>query len=188
MVLWALVLVFWFGMLMRAMLTARARGQREWANLFLFIACYAAAILINAMFDVVLEGPMQGIWFWCLFGFGVGSVMIYRARPVSESPGRCAMNFEQLIRSGQGLGRSGAYSGMLVGALASSVILGSPATVAAAPAVSDAPCPLGAIAVEPGTSIQAAVDSAGAGAAFCLKNGMHRMQVVRPPTGPELLR
>ncbi|MCA6114370.1 O-antigen ligase family protein [Bradyrhizobium sp. WSM 1738] len=80
-VLWALVLVSWFGMLMRAILTARARGHKQWADLFLFIGCYAAAILINATFDVVLEGPMQGIWFWCLFGFGVGSVMIYRAQP-----------------------------------------------------------------------------------------------------------
>jgi hypothetical protein len=24
---------------------------------------------------------MQGVWFWCLFGFGIGSVMIYRAQP-----------------------------------------------------------------------------------------------------------
>jgi hypothetical protein len=23
---------------------------------------------------------MQGTWFWCLFGFGIGSVMIYRAQ------------------------------------------------------------------------------------------------------------
>jgi hypothetical protein len=37
------------------------------------------AMLINASFDVALEGPMQGIWFWCLFGFGLGCVMVYRA-------------------------------------------------------------------------------------------------------------
>jgi hypothetical protein len=79
-VLWALVLVSWFGMLMRAILTALTRGHKDWANLFLFIGCYAMAIVINATFDVVLEGPMQGIWFWCLFGFGVGSVLIYRAQ------------------------------------------------------------------------------------------------------------
>jgi hypothetical protein len=36
--------------------------------------------MINATFDVALEGPMQGIWFWCLIGFGIGSVMIYRCR------------------------------------------------------------------------------------------------------------
>jgi hypothetical protein len=83
-VLWALVLVAWAGMLARAMLTARARGDKQWADLFVFIGCYVAAILINATFDVTLEGPMQGIWFWCLFGFGVGSVMIYRAHAVDR--------------------------------------------------------------------------------------------------------
>jgi hypothetical protein len=41
-------------------------------------------------------------------------------------------------------------------------------------------CPLDATAIEPGASIQARVDSAGEGAAFCLKNGVHRAQAVRP--------
>jgi hypothetical protein len=79
-VLWALVLVSWLGMLMKTMLTARARGHERWVELFLFVVCYAIAILINATFDVTLEGPMQGIWFWCLFGFGIGSAMVYRAQ------------------------------------------------------------------------------------------------------------
>jgi hypothetical protein len=79
-VLWALMLMSWFGMLTRTMLTARARGHERWVELLLFVVCYATAILINASFDVTLEGPMQGIWFWCLFGFGIGSVMIYRAQ------------------------------------------------------------------------------------------------------------
>ncbi len=54
--------------------------QTEWAGLFLFIGCYASSVMINATFDVALEGPMQGIWFWCLIGFGIGSVMIYRCQ------------------------------------------------------------------------------------------------------------
>jgi hypothetical protein len=83
-VLWVVLLVCWFGMLMRAMLTARARGHQTWVELFVFVTCYVMVILINASFDVVLEGPMQGIWFWCLFGFGIGSVMIYRAQPFNE--------------------------------------------------------------------------------------------------------
>ena len=41
-------------------------------------------------------------------------------------------------------------------------------------------CPHDAIAVEPGASIQAAVDFAGDGAVFCLRNGIHRVQAVRP--------
>ena len=49
--------------------------------------------------------------------------------------------------------------------------------------LSDDPCPPGAIAIAPGESIQAAVDRAGNGTAFCLKNGIHRVQVVRPLDG-----
>lgn len=89
-VLWLLVLISWGGMMLRAMLVARARGHKQWADLFLFIICYVTSIIINASFDVTLEGPMQGIWFWCLFGFGIGSVMVYRAQAADgiESSGR----------------------------------------------------------------------------------------------------
>jgi hypothetical protein len=79
-VLWALTLVTWAGMLLNAMLAAHARGHEQWVEVFLFSVCYAVSILINATFDVTLEGPMQGIWFWSLFGFGIGSVMVYRAQ------------------------------------------------------------------------------------------------------------
>ena len=41
------------------------------AGLFLFTGRYAMSFVINATFDVALEGPMQGIWFWCLVGFGI---------------------------------------------------------------------------------------------------------------------
>jgi Right handed beta helix region len=46
--------------------------------------------------------------------------------------------------------------------------------------VMDAACPAGSIAVPAGASIEAAVERAGEGAAFCLKHGVHRLQVVRP--------
>lgn len=78
--LWALLLASWFAMLTNAALTARRRGQTDWARLFLFVGCYIMSVIINATFDVALEGPMQGIWFWCLIGFGIGSVMVYRAQ------------------------------------------------------------------------------------------------------------
>lgn len=54
---------------------------------------------------------------------------------------------------------------------------------ATAQGVSNAPCPRNAFAVEPGASIQAAVDRADRGATFCLKNGIHRMQAIRPKPG-----
>lgn len=75
--LWWTFLAAWLGMLMQAMWTARRRRQRDWAGLFLFISCYAVSFIINATFDVALEGPVQGIWFWCLAGFGIGAVMVY---------------------------------------------------------------------------------------------------------------
>jgi hypothetical protein len=78
--LWGAFLASWLGTTMRTMWIARRRGQADWAALFLFIACYAMAIVINATFDVTLEAPMQGVWFWCLIGFGIGSVMVYRAQ------------------------------------------------------------------------------------------------------------
>jgi hypothetical protein len=83
-VLWSLVLLSWGGMMLHAMQVARARGHKQWADVFLFVTCYAMSIIINSTFDVALEGPMQGIWFWCLFGFGVGSVMVYRAQAARE--------------------------------------------------------------------------------------------------------
>jgi hypothetical protein len=77
--LWVLVQVAWFTALMNAHIVARRRGETQWANLFLWVACYGLAILIDASFDVALEGPMLGIWFWSLFGFGIASTMVYRA-------------------------------------------------------------------------------------------------------------
>lgn len=76
--LWILFLVSWLGTMFGAFLDARRRHERDWASLFLFIGCYAMACVINATFDVALEGPMQGIWFWCLIGIGIGAVMIFR--------------------------------------------------------------------------------------------------------------
>ena len=77
--LWGVTLLAWFTALMNAHIVARLRGENQWANLFLWVGCYALAILIDASFDVALEGPMLGIWFWSLFGFGMASVMVYRA-------------------------------------------------------------------------------------------------------------
>jgi hypothetical protein len=76
--LWGIFLAAWFGALLHATWLARRRGQAEWAGLLLFVACYATSYMINATFDVALEAPMQGIWFWCLIGFGIGTTMIYR--------------------------------------------------------------------------------------------------------------
>ena len=85
--LWLGFVISWFWMIGRAAMDARRLRQRDWLAVFVFVACYVMSILINASFDVALEGPMLGIWFWCLIGFGIGSVMVFRApRSVSQYP------------------------------------------------------------------------------------------------------
>ena len=94
-VLWGLTLASILITLIWNMIVARLRSHREWANRFLFLACYLTAIIIDASFDVALEGPMIGIWFWVLFGLSIGAVMIYRASPrgpmrrMTKSTGAC---------------------------------------------------------------------------------------------------
>ncbi len=79
--LWVLLEVSWFAMMARAILLARRNGDAQWAKLLLWITCYGLAIIIDASFDVAIEGPMVGIWYWSVLGTGIATAMIYRARP-----------------------------------------------------------------------------------------------------------
>src|SRR5215218_5541381 len=54
------------------------------------------------------------------------------------------------------------------------------ATEATSAGVKSSACPVNAIAIAPGAAIQAVIDVAEDGAAFCLKNGIHRTQAIRP--------
>ncbi len=81
--LWILLqATFAFGLL-RAYVRAVAAQQILWAKLNLWVLAYWAAFLINASFDVYLEGPVGGIWFWSVFGFGVALVEVQRRQTVS---------------------------------------------------------------------------------------------------------
>ncbi len=80
-VLWCALQLAW----LREMLVAYRRSRRladsAWPRLFLLlIACWIAH-LVNATFDVYLEGPMGGIWFWTIFGVGVAAARIQRRLP-----------------------------------------------------------------------------------------------------------
>lgn len=85
--LWAALLVAWFAMLGRNALGAFRAGEQAWGRFFIFIGCYALSVIIDASFDVALEGPMIGIWFWVVIGLGMGTSMVYRAR----YPGRSVL-------------------------------------------------------------------------------------------------
>lgn len=80
-VLWLLVLATWLGAVVRAYLHARRHGDEAWCGIFLFLLAYWLACLVNASFDVFLEGPMGGIWFWTLYGLGIAATYLYRHTP-----------------------------------------------------------------------------------------------------------
>ena len=65
---------------------ARREGRRRWAGLFLFLSAYWTAFLVNAAFDVYLEGPMGGIWFWSVFGVGLAAARIHVRWPQVLEP------------------------------------------------------------------------------------------------------
>lgn len=71
--------VAWVGLLLCFMLSmlagsvrARMDGATWWARVHLWVLGYWCAFLINASFDVYLEGPQGGIWFWSVTGLGIG--------------------------------------------------------------------------------------------------------------------
>ncbi len=80
----ALQLAFGFSLL-RAYARARATGQTTWANLNLWLFAYWLAFLVNATFDVYLEGPQGGIWFWSVFGFGLAALETQRRQAAALS-------------------------------------------------------------------------------------------------------
>lgn len=80
-VLWVLLHLTWVVQMLRAYFDSLSRDEPAWSNVFLFLIAYWAAFMTNASFDVFLEGPMGGIWFWVVFGTGIGALQIYRQRP-----------------------------------------------------------------------------------------------------------
>jgi hypothetical protein len=88
--LWALCqLTLGYGLVTGAY-SAHRRGENHWFGLLAFLFVYWLAFLINASFDVFLEGPVGGIWFWCVYGFGIGAVWVYRNCPESLAAPRSA--------------------------------------------------------------------------------------------------
>ncbi|ABF44100.1 O-antigen ligase family protein [Deinococcus geothermalis] len=75
---WVLLQGLFAVSLLRAYRRAVRAGQDTWAKLNLWVLAYWAAFIVNASFDVYLEGPQGGIWFWSLFGFGIALLELQR--------------------------------------------------------------------------------------------------------------
>ena len=78
-VIYAIVQLSWLVGMIATIIRAKLSGYRTWAAVSSFIVAYWAAFMTNANFDIVLEGPMAGMWFWSIFGVGL-AVMILQSR------------------------------------------------------------------------------------------------------------
>jgi len=79
--LWILFLSSWWIGMMKVTLSTRKRGETRWFGIFAFLTTYWTAFVINSSFDVFLEGPMGGIWFWCVTGVGIAALELYGTQP-----------------------------------------------------------------------------------------------------------
>lgn len=86
--LW-LILQIAFGIsMLDAYLRARRARREWWAQVSLWVLAYWVAFTVNASFDVFLEGPQGGIWFWSLFGLGIVIILGPRGRAAAAfAPG-----------------------------------------------------------------------------------------------------
>jgi O-Antigen ligase len=77
-VLWGLLHAAFAAGLLRAYVRARYRRDEWWARVDLWILSFWLAFMVNGNFDVFLEGPQGGIWFWSLFGVGIAALELQK--------------------------------------------------------------------------------------------------------------
>lgn len=78
--LWVALLVTFGYQMVKLVLHARRRERSVWSSVALWCLAYWLAIVVDSCFDVALEGPQLGIWFWSLMGFGTALQIMYRER------------------------------------------------------------------------------------------------------------
>ncbi|NNF59477.1 MAG: O-antigen ligase family protein [Rhodothermaceae bacterium] len=79
--LWTLLQLVWLASMLHAWFRARLAQQHTWTGLFALLIAYWLAMTVNASFDVYLEGPMGGIWFWTVWGIGLAAAQLHRTHP-----------------------------------------------------------------------------------------------------------
>lgn len=87
-VLWALFNLFYVFSLLRAYFSAHRRGNRFWESLNLWLLAYWIIVILNSSFDVYLEGPQGGIWFWAVTGIGIAALQVQRREVRVNTTGR----------------------------------------------------------------------------------------------------
>lgn len=78
--LWTGLQIVWAASMFIAHKQAKRLGLSRWGALFAWMLAYWMGFEVCAAFDVFLEGPMAGIPFWSLFGFGWGARILFEGR------------------------------------------------------------------------------------------------------------
>jgi hypothetical protein len=83
-VLWLVLQLGFAVALVRAYRRASYTALDWWARIDLWILACWVTFVVNAAFEVSLEGPQGGIWFWSLFGFGIAALRVQRSRATTR--------------------------------------------------------------------------------------------------------
>jgi hypothetical protein len=85
MLIWA-VLHVTFGLIMLINIR-RAHRRRDafWVQITVWLFVYWLVMIINSSFDVYLEGPQGGIWFWTIVGLGLAACRIQQREALAST-------------------------------------------------------------------------------------------------------
>lgn len=61
-------------------------GAQNWHRVNVWVLAYWLASLVNGSFDVYLEGPQGGIWFWAILGFALALSVVEKRLSLPGSP------------------------------------------------------------------------------------------------------
>jgi hypothetical protein len=92
--LWLALLGTFFVRLISAYRKSVSAGSMFWSGVYLWIIGYWMAAFINGSFDVYIEGPQGGVWFWSVIGFGVAAMRIQAYEMRRQMNQRHAMQSE----------------------------------------------------------------------------------------------
>jgi len=79
--LWIICQLTWVAAVVWCGWSAFWHDEKRWFTWFIILGIYWLAFMINASFDVYLEGPTGGIWMWCVYGVTIGAAWSYRNCP-----------------------------------------------------------------------------------------------------------
>jgi O-antigen ligase len=105
--LWLTILGAFALTMLRARQLFLRNGDTVLAGMAAWILVYWIAASTNASFDVYIEGPQGGIWFWTLTGLGIGLAMLAgEAQPEKSSRARAPirgihMRSQRMARAGE---------------------------------------------------------------------------------------